>query len=87
MYGGCYVCVYPRCLGVRCHKGALQLHNTRLQVPFPLGVSRNQNQEEDNVTVIIMYYYLYYNHILLLLQYHKYTCKYTLICMFPVATV
>ena len=33
MYGGCYVCVYLRCLGVRCHIGAPQY--TMLIFGFP----------------------------------------------------
>ena len=79
----CYMCIDLKgCLGVRCCicrcVGALRY--TMLVFGFlSSGVSQYIRRSQCNC--IIKYNYLYYNYIVLLLQYHKYTCKYTLICI------
>ena len=79
----CYMCIDLKgCLGVRCHicrcVGA-PWYTMLIFGFFSLGVSQYLRRSQCNC--IIKYNYLYYNYIMLLLQYHKYTYKYTLICI------
>ena len=79
----CYRCVNLKgCLGVRCHKCKCRcttIHNACIFGFSFLWVLARIKKE--SMQLYLLDIILYYNCLSLILQYHKYTYKYTLICI------